>query len=232
METKKTPRADIERERTTYFLIGFIVVLSSFFVLMEWESDPPDSSDWQNLMPAFIESEFIGNIEYKEVPPIEITPENKLPEIVYEGYQVADEVSPPEELFIDSVSDVERILEIPKEEQLAIPQEESDHSEQVYTEAETAPQFPGGVTELIRFIYKNIEYPSVALKQRIEGRVWCSFIVNKDGSISGVEIEKGVYSFLDDEALRVLKLMPNWLPGKKDDEPVRVKVYVPIVFKR
>ena len=145
METKKTPRADIERERTTYFLIGFIVVLSSFFVLMEWESDPPDYLDWQNLMPAFIESEFIGNIESKEVPPVEITPEETLPEIVYEGYQVADEVSPPEELFVDSVSEAERILEIPKEEPPAIPQEEPEQPEQVYTEVETTPQFPGEI---------------------------------------------------------------------------------------
>ena len=232
MESKKSPRADIEKERTTYFLMGFIVVLASFFVLMEWGSDPPEYSDWQNLVPAFMESEFIGNVELSKEVPLEIIPEKVLPEIIYEGYQIADEISLPEQLFVDSLAmKKESEIEIPEEDYLNY-SNEPEHPEPIYTEAETMPQYPGGTTELIRFIYRHIEYPSVALKQRIQGRVWCSFIVNKDGSLSDIQIEKGVYSFLDDEAVRVLKLMPNWIPGKEKGEPVRVKVYIPIVFKR
>jgi protein TonB len=98
--------------------------------------------------------------------------------------------------------------------------------------AETMPQFPGGQTALIRFIYENIQYPPVALKQRIEGRVWCSFIVEADGSISNIRLEESVYIFLDEEAVRVLKKMPAWSPGRTKGENVRVKIYIPIVFKR
>ena len=93
------------------------------------------------------------------------------------------------------------------------------------------PQFPGGNVELIRFIYSHIQYPQAALKQRIQGRVWCSFIVDRDGTISDVALEQGIYIFLDEEALRVLKTMPPWIPGKTQGESVRVKVYLPIVFK-
>ena len=111
-------------------------------------------------------------------------------------------------------------------------QSENKKQTNVAASAESMPQFPGGQTELIRFLYKNIQYPAIALKQKIEGRVWCSFIVEKDGSISNVNLEEGVYIFLDDEAVRVLKMMPNWVPGRTNGEYVGVKVYIPVVFKR
>ena len=230
METKKSPYADLEKERTIYFLMGFIVVLSSFFVLMEWESRPPDSSDWQNLTPVFVESELIGNIETPKASE-EIIPEKIFPEIIYEDYQVVEEILPSKEVVVDSLLPAEeKQIEIPTVKEPEIP-DELDRPDLIYTEAEVTPQYPGGIVELIRFIYEHIQYPSAALKQRIQGRVWCSFIVNKDGSVSDVQLEKGVYVFLDDEAIRVLELMPSWIPGRKDDKPVRMKVYIPIVFK-
>lgn len=230
MKEKKSPQANLEKERPLYFLMGFIVVLSSFFVLMEWESSPPDYSDWQNLVPVFIESEYMGVVETPE-PPEEIVVEEVEPEIVYDDYEVVDEIEEiPNEIPVDS-------LLMEQEEQLNENQtslqepEEVIEDEPVYTQADVVPQFPGGTNALIRFIYQNMEYPSVALKQRIQGRVWCSFIVNKDGSVSHVKLEEGVYIFLDEEAERVLKMLPNWTPGLVNGEPVRIKVYIPIVFK-
>lgn len=235
MESKKTSRADIEKERTLYFLMGFIVVLSSFFVLMEWGAATPEYSDWQNLTPVFVENEFNAGLESPdnqnsaEVPE-EIILETTLPPIVYEGYQVTEDVSPPEELFADSLLVTKEEIEISPE--ITPPAEETELSDPVLADAEVMPQFFGGQQALVRFIYQHIEYPSAALRQRIEGRVWCSFVVNKDGSISELQVERGVYSFLDDEAIRVLNLMPNWVPGSINRKPVRVKVYVPIYFKR
>jgi len=92
-------------------------------------------------------------------------------------------------------------------------------------------QFQDGRTALLRYIYQNIHYPPAALKQRINGRVICSFIVNEDGSLSDITLVQGVYTFLDDEVLRVVRSMPEWKPALKDGKPVKIKYVMPVVFK-
>jgi protein TonB len=92
-------------------------------------------------------------------------------------------------------------------------------------------EFPDGRTALLRYIYQNIHYPTVAIKQRIHGRVICSFIINEDGSISDITLVQGVYSFLDDEVLRVISSMPSWNPTIKDGKAVKTKCIVPVVFQ-
>ncbi len=85
-------------------------------------------------------------------------------------------------------------------------------------------------TTILRYVYHNLKYPDAAYKQRIKGKVVYSFIVNKDGSVSDIKLEKGVYIFLDDEVLRVIRSMPAFEPEKKDGKPIRVKFYLPVVF--
>jgi len=92
-------------------------------------------------------------------------------------------------------------------------------------------QFQDGKTALLRYIYQNIHYPPAALKQRINGRVVCSFIVNEDGSLSDITLVQGVYVFLDDEVLRVIRSMPLWKPAMKDGKPVKIKYIMPVVFR-
>ena len=92
-------------------------------------------------------------------------------------------------------------------------------------------QFQDGKTALLRYIYQNIHYPPEALKQRIYGRVICSFIVNEDGSLSDVALAQGVYVSLDEEVIRVVNSMPLWNPALKDGKPVKVKYIMPVVFR-
>lgn len=233
MDSKKTPRADLDRERTIYFLLGFIVALASFFVLMEWQTPPPDEMEWQGIVPDLIESEYIGEIEKREIPEEIPEPEEveEIPAAIEDDYVVVEEVTPAMELVADSIQST------PPEEGEATPDPEVVDPEAQEEEApadpvpDTRPQFPGGNPALARYLYEHIQYPSAALKQRIQGRVWCSFVVNTDGSVSGVRLEQGVYIFLDDEALRVLKRMPPWNPGKAGGKAVRMRVYLPVVFK-
>ena len=91
--------------------------------------------------------------------------------------------------------------------------------------------FQDGRIDVIRYIYQNIDYPSVALKQRINGRVICSFVVNEDGSISDVTLIQGVYIFLDEEVIRVIRSMPLWRPATKDGKAIKIKYIVPVVFR-
>lgn len=101
----------------------------------------------------------------------------------------------------------------------------------VFTSVEVSPTFVGGMTEMYRFLSKNMTYPSAAQRNSIEGKVILSFVVEKDGSVSGVEVLRGLGFGCDEEALRVVKMMPKWNAGKQNGNPVRVKYFIPLTFK-
>ena len=101
----------------------------------------------------------------------------------------------------------------------------------VYSSVQELPAFPGGIEALGKFLSTNIRYPKSAREKGIEGRVICTFVVETDGSLSNITISKSVSADLDEEAVRVLKLSPNWTPGKQDDTEVRVQYSIPISFK-
>lgn len=108
----------------------------------------------------------------------------------------------------------------------------------VYTEVyeydyvDEKPEFPGGGNSMIKFVNSNRNYPREAYNLGIEGRVSCSFVVNPDGKISNVCILKGVESSLNQEAVRLISMMPNWTPGKIDGHPVPVRVITCVPFRR
>lgn len=102
--------------------------------------------------------------------------------------------------------------------------------EMVYDMPEQMPQFPGGADAMEHFIKANLKYPTAAKEKNIQGKVYVSFIVEKDGSISEVVVRRGVHPLLDDEAVRVIKMMPNWKPGSMRGRKVRVRHTIPITF--
>ena len=102
---------------------------------------------------------------------------------------------------------------------------------EVFTVVEEMPQFPGGMGEAMRFLAKNIRYPAEAQKAKIEGRVIVRFVVNRDGKVSDAEVVRGVSPDLDAEALRVVSMMPEWIPGKQRGKAVDVKFTMPIMFR-
>jgi len=104
-------------------------------------------------------------------------------------------------------------------------------SEKIYDTVDDMPEFPGGQEALLNFLYTNIKYPKVARENDIQGMSVVEFIVEKDGTISNVKIKRSIGSGIDEEALRVVGLMPNWQPGMQDDKTVRVEFILPIRFK-
>ena len=96
---------------------------------------------------------------------------------------------------------------------------------------EQQPYFPGGQQALLDFLRENTKYPEQAKKDSIEGRVVLSFVVETDGSITEPKVVRSVHPLLDEEALRVAKLMPKWEPGYQNGIPVRVKYNIPVTFK-
>ena len=101
----------------------------------------------------------------------------------------------------------------------------------VYQIVEEMPQYPGGEAAMMEFVAKNVVYPKEAQDKGISGRVFVSFIVEKDGSVSDVELKRGIGGGCDEEAIRVISAMPKWTPGKMKGEPVRVSYMMPVFFK-
>ena len=243
MEVKKTSKASLENERTTFFLLGFVVALSTLFVALEWRSEESLSSNWEGFSTLFIEEELLNsqdvisiepeNTEINQVEP-EIVAEIDEKSIVNDDFNVVDELIEIEKIEIDESE--KEALQNPQSIKVEVPlvhplQDEIPEKNIIHTQADVMPQFKGGYTELVRFIYNQLKYPYTAMNQRIQGRVWSSFTINIDGSVADIRIEQGVHFSLDEEALRVLSTMPDWEPGKINGESVRVKIYLPIVFK-
>lgn len=101
----------------------------------------------------------------------------------------------------------------------------------VFEVVEVWPEFPGGQVALMRYLNHHIQYPPIARENAIEGRVICKFIIEKDGSISDVQVVRGVEPSLDREAVRVIESMPRWIPGQHHTEIVRVRFTMPVIFR-
>ena len=103
-------------------------------------------------------------------------------------------------------------------------------NQQVFDVVEKMPEYPGGQAALFEYLSKNVKYPADAEKQKIEGRVLVSFVVNTDGSITDISVERKAFPSLDAEAVRVISGMPKWIPGEQKGQKVRVKYTVPLNF--
>lgn len=102
---------------------------------------------------------------------------------------------------------------------------------QIFTVVEEQPSFPGGVSALFKYLAAEVKYPVIAQENGIQGRVVTSFVVDKEGNIKQVKVERGVDPALDAEALRVVKAMPKWIPGKQKGKAVAVRYILPVQFR-
>lgn len=104
-------------------------------------------------------------------------------------------------------------------------------TDQVFQVVEVDPEFPGGIEALYKYMVDNVKYPEKAKADKIEGRVFVAFVIEKDGSVTNAKVVRGVSDEIDAEALRVVSAMPKWKPGTQQGNPVRVQYNLPIVFK-
>ena len=107
---------------------------------------------------------------------------------------------------------------------------EEEDDDEFFMVVENMPEFPGGDLGLMKYIQRNVKYPPIAKEYNITGKVYVSFIVDKSGAVTNVKIVRGVDKNLDAEALRVVKSLPKYKPGKQRGQPVRVMFTIPINF--
>jgi TonB family protein len=148
---------------------------------------------------------------------------------------VKDE-SPLTILLNDAVQNLDEMVVVamaPEEEQPARTEtvKTEKGEELIFQVVEQMPEFPGGMGEAMKFLAKNMKYPISAQQAKIEGRVIVQFVVGKDGSVSDVKVMRGVSPELDAEAIRVVSMMPKWIPGKQRGKAVAVKYTMPIMFR-
>lgn len=226
MEIKKSPKADLEGKKTTWLLIGFVLILAVMFVAFEWtERDKQVTTDSGVEMPIF-EEEMIPITEQEE--PKQAPPPPEAPK-VEEVLQIAENDADVQETTIQSSEENNQAVEI-KYVAPVVEEEEPEEAE-IFMVVEEMPEFPGGMAECLKFLGKNIKYPTIAQENGAHGRVIVQFVVNQDGSIVDPVVVRSVDPYLDKEALRVIKTMPKWKPGKQRGKAVRVKYTVPVTFK-
>ena len=141
------------------------------------------------------------------------------------------EVEKTPELFNQEM-DVETVIEtqyVPVDE--PVMKKEEPKEPEIFVVVEEMPTFPGGDKALYEFLAKNIKYPAVAKDNGIEGKVYIKFVVNEDGSVSQVQLARGIGGGCDEEAMRVVKDMPKWKPGKQRGKNVKVWYTLPVYFK-
>ncbi|MBO4621093.1 MAG: energy transducer TonB, partial [Paludibacteraceae bacterium] len=216
MEPKKSPEASLENKKLTYLLLGFVFVLSACYVALEWTEKQVQKYEVVDIF-ADIEEELDIQQTSQETPP----PPPPAPVQEIEVLNVVENEVQTERIEINTEENNE-VIEIKAPVEQVV--EEDQTEDEVFVVVETMPEFPGGQAELFKYLSENVKYPVIAQENGIQGRVICQFVVNKDGSIVDVEVVRsGGDASLDKEAVRVIKSMPKWKPGKQRGKPVRVK---------
>ena len=230
MEVKKSRGADLENLRVQGFLLGLIVVLAAMFVALEWNST---DSGW-----AFFETDDDLEAEM-ELSPLK-RDKDEIPMMLPQEQRVEQPKSEQLNLVDDDVELTFEPEPVERPEDLKDQKDADDQDKpevvDMYNEpvdfrvVEDLPQFPGGASEFMKWLTRNLKYPASAQYKKIKGRVVAQFIVNTDGSVSDLELTEHLEAACDREVLRVLRMMPKWQAGVMNAKPCRTKVCIPIVF--
>lgn len=225
MEVKKSPKADLEGKKSTWMLIGYVIVLTFMFVAFEWTKRDIVIDTSQALADLVFEEEIIPITEQKQ----EVAPPPPEAPSVAEVLEIVDDKADIKETVIASTEDTGQKVEV-KYVPVKVVEEEPEE-QTIFEVVENAPEFPGGTAALMQFLGKNIKYPTIAQENGTQGRVIVQFVVNRDGTIVDPRVVKSVDPYLDKEALRVINSMPKWKPGMQRGKAVRVKFTVPVMFR-
>lgn len=225
MEVKKTPKADLEKKKGLFLEIGLVVILVASLVAFNIKSyDMEEVEISQRTAMDEIEDIVIQTVE--DTPP---PPEPEPQEIPTDLKVVENDAKIENELGIVDMGDkqdqaMQEVIPVQVEEEV------EEVEEEIFQVVEEQPEFPGGVEKLYEFLGKNIKYPQLAKENNITGKVYVTFVVEKDGSITNPRILRDIGGGCGQEAIRVLKSMPKWKPGKQRGKGVRVQFNLPVSF--
>lgn len=225
METKKSLKADLEKGKTIHLLMGIVVATAALFVSFEWGTGDVKLLTSAGTGPD-MEIEEMLPITRPETPPPPPPPAS----VVIDILNVVEDLVEIEDVDIMTTEDNLNTAQIATFVPTVVDDEEEDVNK-IHVFVEEMPSFPGGEKEMLLFINRSIKYPVIAQENGIQGRVICTFVVDRTGKVTDAEVFRSIDPSLDKEALRVVNSMPNWKPGKQNGKPVRVKYTIPITFR-
>lgn len=226
MKPKKTARADLENRRGLYLEIGLVVVLVAALVAFNVKNYDNKQIEVVQRTAADETEEMVIQTQ-DDTPPPPPPPE---PEVVTTEVNVIENDAESEnELKMDVFEKVEKQENI-EITHVEVEKEEEEDEQVIFQVVEQDPEFPGGIDALYKFIQQNIKYPQLAKENNITGRVFVTFVVEKDGSVSNVKVARDIGGGCGTEAVRVVKMMPKWAPGKQRGKAVRAAYTLPVNF--
>ncbi len=221
MEIKKSEKADLERKRPLLIQVGLVLGLSLILLGFEWKSYEKVIEVVQDQQGEIIEEIEMIQTERKEPPPP--PPPQQITTIL----NIVDD-----KIIIDNDLEIDADADDNSEEYSYVDDvEEKEIVEtEIFTVVEENPLFPGGDEERMKFLRDNIKYPPMARESGIQGTVYVTFVVEANGNITNIKLLRGIGGGCDEEALRVVRQMPKWQPGKQRGKAVRVQFNMPIRF--
>ena len=224
MEIKKTPKADLQNKRSLLLEIGLVVSLA-LVILAFWYTPKEHKIEKLDLQTAIVEEEITEITRQDQKPPeapkkVEVKVIADLLQVVTNDTKITTEVDFAE---FDDNTDFIQTVEV---------KEEVVEEDQPFLIAETMPSFQGGDLNTFRaWVQQNVRFPQIALENGIQGRVVLSFVIEKDGRLTNIQVLQTPDRSLSEEAIRVLSKSPKWSPGKQRNQAVRVKYTLPVDFR-
>lgn len=227
MEQKKTVKADLESKKTVFLQIGLVIALAVTLAAFEYKSyDKLEVSGFGDNKFVDVPEEMVQITQQQNTPPPPAPPATTTVINIVNNDAIVDD-----DFKIDAEADENTQMEqytAPKVTTQVVEEEVSEV--EIFTVVEEAPSYPGGDEARIKFLQENIKYPQMARESGIAGTVYVTFVVERDGNVTDVKVMRGIGGGCDEEAIRVIKAMPKWNPGKQRGKPVRVQFNMPIKF--
>ena len=226
MEVKKSDKANLETKKPMFLQFGIIVALLVSLLAFEWTTGERNDSAFDGMSEEAIEEEQIPVTEEtppEQAPPPEVTVTD-LFEIVEDDVVVKTDVA-----FDDDETSEDKVVEIYAP---VLNMEEEKTEDEIFVIVEDMPTFKGGDINKFRdWVQKRVTYPELASENGIQGRVFITFVVETNGTVSGVNVTRSVDQLLDEAAKEAVAASPKWEPGMQRGRPVRVRYSIPIIFQ-
>jgi protein TonB len=236
LEPKKNPKVDLERKRSIFFLVGLFVSLSLVYIAINFRFYEANANNGLGQAFEDIEEEIIPITQQNTPPP---PPPPPPPPAAPEVLEIVEDDQEVEDVTMeDTEADENTIVE-------ELPEEEPEQVEQIFTIVEDMPTFKGCEKEkdaqarqmctqqkIFEFLNKEMKYPQMAKEAGISGTVFVNFVIGPDGNVKDIKVLRGVPGgkMLDEEAIRVIKKLPPFNPGKQRGKPVSVSYNLPVRF--
>ena len=224
MDAKKTDRADLKKKKNIFLQIGLVIALLFVLLAFNYKSYERATGFDIQVQVDNAPEEIIPITKQEAKPPPPSPPRQiTLINIVEDNVEVEDAI----EIDVEATQMTEIADFIPP---VVTKGEEVVEELEIFTVVESMPEYIGGDEARMSFLQENIKYPQLARESGIQGTVFVTFVVETNGSVTDVRVLRGIGGGCDEEAVRVVKIMPKWKPGMQRSKPVRVQFTMPIRF--